>query len=74
MKTTAPVEVTTRYATQVETIGDAFACVMEFMDRLTVPPRIEITPFTCICDGDEEHPEAGFYVVVSGMTEDQEDA
>lgn len=67
--TRTPVEVTTRYATTVHTLTDAFAFVMDRIDQVGGRPRVAITPFTSIAlnEGDDER---AFEVVVEGMTEE----
>ncbi len=65
----APVEVTTRFATTVESLTDALAFVMERLDYLGPDPRIEITPQWTVY-ADRDHPGDGkrtFSVVVDGM-------
>lgn len=71
------VEVTTRYATTVETLPEAWAFVMERVDQVGPRPSIAIRPYTVISIGDalsgragEESPAEAFEVVVSGMVEE----
>lgn len=67
-----PVEVTTRYATQVETLAEAWAFVMEHLDALGPDPEISIKPEWCIsplemdANEDREWPRY-FGVTVEGM-------
>lgn len=64
-----PVEVTTRYATRVATLADAWTFVMERLELVGPDPRIEITPSWRVC-ADPDEPEDGvrtFMVVVDGM-------
>ena len=72
----APIEVTTRYATTVDTLADAWAFVMAKVDVVGPDPRIEISPFWAISvhdmDRDDHVPERQFSVVVSGMVPEQE--
>jgi alkanesulfonate monooxygenase SsuD/methylene tetrahydromethanopterin reductase-like flavin-dependent oxidoreductase (luciferase family) len=67
--TRTPVEVTTRYATTVHTLTDAFAFVMDRLDAAGGHPRIAITPFVSIGLDDDED-ERAFEVVVEGTTEE----
>lgn len=83
----APVEVTTRFATTVDDIASAWAFVMARMDSVGPNPRIVISPVTIIpvadmYSGDEPDYARQFEVVVEGMVpepatlfgaEDQED-
>jgi hypothetical protein len=43
---TGQIEVTTQRVTTVDTIPEAFAFIMEWLDRVGPEPRIEISPFT----------------------------
>ncbi len=65
--TAEPVEVTTRYATRVRSLTEAWAFVMDRVDAVGPDPRIEITP-TWIY-GNESIPdgERWFSIVVDGM-------
>lgn len=75
---TAPVEVTTKYATTVDDLSAAWAFVMEHLDCVGDHPHIEIRPISSIGVADMldglEGREAGdgwkqqFEVVVEGMT------
>lgn len=73
MKTRSPVEVTTRYATTVETLQDAFAFVMGELDGIGATPCITITPVMC-WNTDDDDPERFFSVVVSSMLEEKNQA
>jgi hypothetical protein len=70
-----PVEVTTRYATSVDTLADAWAFVMARVDDVGPDPMVTITPFWSISVADMDD-EAGreyprrFGVVVSGMVKE----
>lgn len=72
----APVEMTTRYATTVDDLAAAWAFVMEYVDKVGDSPSIEIKPHWVISvhDMDRDEPEGGypreFGVVVSGMVEE----
>lgn len=71
MKTRTPIEKTTRYATTVETLQDAFAFVMGQLDTIGESPCITITPvMSWAVDGDPGDPERFFSVVVSSMVEE----
>lgn len=75
MSTLSPIEKTTRYATTVETLTDAFTFVMEQVDIVGPDPSITITPSWTysVHDIDREDHEAPrhFSVVVSGMVEEK---
>jgi hypothetical protein len=62
---TAPVEVTTRYATSVPDLVAAWAFVMAHIDRIGPEPRIEIAPVWEPSDIADDHP-LHFTVVVDG--------
>ena len=66
----APVEVTTRFATTVEDLPSAWAFVMDRVDRVGDSPSIEIQPFWVSSDDPDDHPRH-FAVVVSGMVEER---
>jgi hypothetical protein len=70
---TAPIEVTTRYATSVNELTDAWAFVMDRLDRVGPDPSVTIKPIWTISvrdvdtdDEDQEWPRR-FEVVVEGM-------
>lgn len=69
----APVEVTTRYATSVEDLAAAWSFVMQKIDAVGPNPHITITPRWIVSvhevvDGrEDEDPPREFEVVVSGM-------
>lgn len=69
----APIEVTTRYATTVDDLPSAWAFVMDHLDSLGDDPSIEISPLWLYSvqdmDRDVERPQRQFSVVVSGMVE-----
>lgn len=69
-----PIEVTTRYATRVATLADAWAFVMERVDLVGPDPRIEITPSWIIYADptDERDGVRVFSVVVDGMVPEGE--
>jgi hypothetical protein len=71
--TTAPIEVTTRYATTVDDLSSAWAFVMDHLDSLGDDPSIEISPLWLYSvqdmDREVERPQRQFSVVVSGMVE-----
>lgn len=58
---TAPIEVTTKYATTVNTLPEAWAFVMNHIDRVGPDPHIRISP-VWLTDPRE------FEVTVHGMT------
>lgn len=68
-----PIEITTRYATSVDTLTEAWEFVMDHLDALGEHPTIEVKPFHTISvlDLDREDPpwEWRFGVVVSGTVE-----
>lgn len=73
---TAPVEVTTRLATTVDSLSQAWAFVMNALDRdgIGENPTITITPlwFYSVSDMDREDdymPPRQFSVVVSGFVQ-----
>lgn len=68
----APIEVTTRYATTVDDLTAAWAFVMDRLDRVGPDPTVEISPFWAFnihdgLEGRDETPARQFSVVVSGM-------
>jgi hypothetical protein len=74
---TRPVEVTTRYVTSVPTLAEAWAFVMDRVDRVGPDPTIEIKPvwiysMSSVTEGTDES-ERRFEVVVSGMVEEPRD-
>lgn len=48
---TTDIEVTTQRVTTVDTIPEAFAFIMEWLDAAGPEPRIEISPFTDLLGG-----------------------
>lgn len=69
--TSSPIEVTTRYATTVPELSDAWAFVMDRVDAVGASPQIHITPIWVIGRNDEEDYRK-FEVVVEGMVEEKE--
>jgi hypothetical protein len=65
----AVVEVTTRYATSVDTLADAWAFIMARLDSVGPDPTIRISPCWTISMGDsnDDVPPRHFEVVVEGM-------
>lgn len=64
------IEVTTRYATNVETLAEAWAFVMDHVDRVGPDPMVTIKPTWYYGMGDDEDVNDGdrwFSVVVNGM-------
>ena len=49
-----PVEYTARYATAVNSVQEAFAFVMEHLDKLGNDPSVDITPIWLVIDGENE--------------------
>jgi hypothetical protein len=47
----APVEVTTRYVTTVDTLSDAWVFVMDSLDRVGPDPHVTIKPIRIISVG-----------------------
>lgn len=76
----SPIEVTTRYATSVDELADAWAFVMAHLDHPGVgpDPRITISPIWTYSSheiGDENYrAPRRFEVVVSGMIHEGEAA
>lgn len=73
----APIEVTTRYATTVDDLSAAWAFVMDRVDHVGPDPSIEIKPLWAFNIQDMDRPDADTYqpprqfsVVVSGMVEE----
>jgi hypothetical protein len=66
---TAPIEVTTRYATSVPDLPTAWAFVMARIDAVGPAPSVRISPVWVISDDPDDH---GFHftVVVDGMVEE----
>lgn len=73
---TVPIEVTTRYATSVNDLADAWAFVMDRLDAVGPDPSVHITPIWTISvrdmDADDEGQEwhRRFEVVVEGMVKE----
>lgn len=69
---TAPVEVTTRYATTTADLAGAWAFVMDHIESVGPDPSIRITPVWTVSvhdDDDFEDVPRHFSVVVEGMVE-----
>jgi hypothetical protein len=70
---TAPVEVTTRYATTTADLPGAWAFVMDHIESVGPDPSIHITPMWTVrvhdIDDELEHVPRHFSVVVEGMVE-----
>ena len=66
----APIEVTTRYATSVDDLTAAWTFVMDRLDRVGPSPLVRITPIWTISDDPDNH-ERRFEVVVEGMVEEE---
>lgn len=64
---TAPIEVTTRYATSVDELADAWAFVMAHVDKVGADPYIGIKP---LWSSGDDFTQRRFEVVVSGMVEE----
>lgn len=74
---TAPVEVTTRYATTVDDLGSAWSFVMARLDSVGPDPSIHITPLWSFSPIDMDRvdapePPRQFSVVVDGMVHEAE--
>ena len=73
---TAPIEVTTRYATTVDDLAAAWAFIMGRLDAVGPDPMIEISPYWRISMNDamedRDLPERQFSVVLSGMVPEPE--
>jgi hypothetical protein len=65
----APVEVTVRYATTVDTLPGAWAFVMARLDDCGQAPCIDIKP---VWSSSDDFTAVRFTVVVAGMTEEGE--
>lgn len=63
---TAPIERTTRYATSVDDLGEAWAFVMSHIDSLGESPSVAIKPYWRVFETDTLR---RFEVVVEGMEE-----
>jgi hypothetical protein len=72
---TAPVEVTTRYATTVDELSEAWAFVMHRLDEVGPDPSVHITPVWTFSvhdmDSDAQEPPRQFSVVVEGMVPEE---
>ena len=68
---TAPVEVTTRYATSVNELGDAWAFVMSKVDLVGPDPSVKISPIWTIQAGTGDELPRRFSVVVEGMVPEE---
>lgn len=64
--TRSPVEMTTKYATTVNELADAWAFVMSKIDQVGPDPSIAINPVWTIRDDEGEYPRH-FEVSVLGM-------
>lgn len=74
----APVEVTTRYATCVATLAEAWTFVMERLDRVGPWPSVQISSRSSInvidaMEGTEDSWTRYFEVVVSGQIHEKDD-
>lgn len=71
-----PIEVTTRYATSVNELADAWAFVMARLDAVGPDPRISISPIWSYSPseiGDEDyHAPRRFEICVEGMVHEGE--
>lgn len=63
----AAIEVTTRYATSVDELADAWAFVMAHVDKVGADPYIGIKPLWSSGDG---FTKRRFKVVASGLVEE----
>jgi hypothetical protein len=74
-ETTAPVEITTTYVTSVATLPEAWAFVMEHIDKLGPRPTVRVDPRTIYAvneiGDDDARGESLFEVLVSGMREER---
>ena len=66
---TTPVEVTTKYATSVPTLPEAWAFVMARIDQVGDSPSVRINPIWRYSD--DEDGTRVFEVVVEGMVEEK---
>lgn len=70
----SPIEVTTKYATSVDTLAEAWRFVMTYVDQVGPKPHIRITPLSIYSmadiGNDDAEPECCFEVLVSGMVEE----
>jgi len=66
---TAPVEVTTRFATSFDTLTECFGFVMDHVDKVGAAPSVVIKPFWSydVAGLDDSDGRQSFEVVVSGM-------
>lgn len=74
----APVEVATRYATTVDSLTEAWAFVMDRVDKVGPDPSIKISPQWSFSVHDIDHADATepprqFSVVVEGMVHEESD-
>lgn len=68
---TAPVEVTTRFATTVDDLPAAWAFVMERIDQVGADPSVKISPiWSWQAEAGSETSVRQFEVVVDGMVEE----
>lgn len=79
MSANSPVEITTKYVTNVDDLSAAWAFVMERLESVGPDPYIEIKPFWIVSvgdaidaldGGDEPEPPREFSVIVSGMVKE----
>lgn len=66
----APIEITTRYATSVDDLTDAWAFVMDKLDSVGPDPTVRISPIWTFSTADvdtDQRPPRRFEVVVEGM-------
>jgi hypothetical protein len=66
-----PVEITTRYATSVDSLVDAWHFIMEHLDEVGPDPQVEICPIWTYDVSDDLDLPRRFTVVVSGMVEEK---
>ncbi|MCG7285377.1 hypothetical protein MHY85_05225 [Cellulomonas sp. ACRRI] len=72
----APIEVTTKYATSVDELADAWAFVMARLDAVGPDPRITISPIWTYSSDEISNPgyraPRRFEVCVEGMVHESE--
>ena len=69
MSDKVPIEVTTRYATSVDELTDAWAFVMDRLEKVGPDPRVTVSPTWTFHVSDidtEQRPPRRFEVVVEG--------
>lgn len=70
-----PIEITTKYATTVDELADAWAFVMARLDSVGPDPRVTISPiwsYDVTSLDRDQNPPRRFEVVVSGMVHESE--